>query len=352
VPASRGEFQHYTTPVISLPDGASDLYSGILGTFVANATARPSFTTAAEITQEMWQKSFGYSVDGVFSIDPIALSYVLRATQPITLPSGDVLNDQTLVPLLLNGLYQRFNSGDPAADNEAEDVIYGQAVSATFGALTGGALDVKKLVPALLQGWDEHRLLFWSAHPDEEKELAKIGLNGELPVSTAKTDQVGVYIQDNVGSKLNYYLRQSIELGSASCRADGKQSYRVGLAMTNSIDPSIVKTLTPSVVGNWQIEGLKKAVQREIVYVYAPPGAQITGVSLNGAAVGFDQMHDGNYPVARVTVTIAPGASVKLEYDIVTATVGKRTLEVQSTPMVTPTNVANVPLDCGTVTAK
>jgi len=348
VPAAFN-FEMFSRPVLALPDGTEELYEGGLGTYIANVTSRPSFTTAAELTQEMWKRQFGSGVDGIISIDPVALSYVLRATSPIPLPSGDVLDSTTLVPLLLNTVYQRFNTGRNVADNLAQDVIYAQAVTATFSALTGGAMDPVKLVAALSQGWNEHRLLYWSAHPDEEARLVELGLNGEPPVSDSRTERVGVYFQDNVGSKMNFYLAQSVQLAQGTCRADKRENYRVTVTMTNGIAKSAVASLSPSIVGQWKREKLKPGVQRMVVLLYAPPGSTLSRATVNGNPVVLDALHDTDYPVGRVVVPIDPGASASVSYDFVATEPGTAKLDAVVTPMVNPTSVSTVALDCATV---
>jgi len=342
-----------SVPVLPQPDGVAELFNGELGNFIPNNTLRPSFTTAAQLTQEMWKRDQGYAVDGVISIDPVALSYILRATGPIPLSTGDILTSDSLVPLLLNGLYQRFNTRNPVKDNINQDIVYSEAVDATFSALTTKPLDPTALIGALTQGWTESRILYWSAHEDEQARLIKFGLNGELPVSDATTERVGVYFADNVGSKMNYYLNQSIELSQATCRGDGLESYRVSATLTNTMDPPFVKDLSISILGGqyWKM-GLAKGVQRMVVMLYAPPGSQIAGVTVNGVATPMPAHHDGDYPVGRMVVDVNPGASMNVTYDIVAPTPGVRTLEAKTTPMVSPTPIVTAPLDCATVTAK
>lgn len=166
VAASTGAFSHYPESVIPIPDGAEVVYpSGEFATFIPEASARPSFTTAGEIVTEMWKRQFGQQLDGVISIDPIALSYVLRATGPINMGKGDVLDENSLVPLLLNGVYLRYGDLPPKKANAEHDALYAKIVAAVFGALTGGDLDAKKLMSALAQGWDERRILFGARTP-------------------------------------------------------------------------------------------------------------------------------------------------------------------------------------------
>lgn len=349
IPAGFANFDRYDTSVIPIPDGAEAVYpAGTFGTFIANATMRPSFTSAAEITREMWRRQFGVDVDGILSIDPVALGYVLRAADPIQLSSGDTIDGKTLVPFLLNKVYQRFNSGNVVDDNRAQDAVYGETVDATFGRLMDGPLEPKILVASLLRGWNEHRILFWSAHRDEQTAFAGIGLNGELPLSDAKTDRVGVYFQDHVGSKLNYYLTTAVRLDQASCARD-RQNYRVGVDLTSTVPVDPMKELSPSILGEWQRAGVKPGVQRMIVYLYAPPGSQIIGATVDAEPVALEALHDTDYPVGRVIVSVQSGATVKLSYDLVADGPGKKALEAQVTPMVNPTTVTAGRLDCATV---
>jgi hypothetical protein len=341
-----------STPVLPQPDGVAELFNGELGNFIPNNTLRPSFTTAALVTQEMWKRDQGYAVDGIISIDPVALSYILRATGPIPLSTGDVLTSESLVPLLLNGVYQRYNTNNVLRDNLAQDRVYSEAVDATFSALTTKPLDPMLLVGALTQGWNESRILYWSAHEDEQARLIKFGLNAELPVSDETTERMGVYFAENVGSKMNFYLNQSVEIAQATCRTDGLESYRISTTLTNTMDPPFVKALSPSIVGNYKPTNLGRGVQRMVVLLYAPPGSTITNVSVNGGPPNYEAHHDGDYPVGRVVVTVDPGTASTITYDVLAGTPGVRTLEAKSTPMVTPTPITTVALDCATVTAK
>lgn len=351
VPAGFANFSKHSESFVPVPDGVQELYEGNFGTFIANATVRPSFTSAAEMVQAMWASDRGYPVDGVVSIDPVALSYILRATDPVTLSTGDVLTSDSIVPLLLNDVYQRFNTGNNARDNARQDVVYSEAVDATFAALMSGNLKPVELVSALIQGWTEQRLLYWSANESEQAVLASLGLNGELPISDDETERVGLYFSDNVGSKLNFYLQQSVVLSQGSCLGDGRQNYRVSAQLTSTLPAADVRKLSPSITGLWQRENLPPGLQRLQVFLYAPPGATITGATVNGTPVELAAFHDTSYPVGKLTVGVEPGATVSIVYDLISAATSNKTLEASITPMVHPTKVSSDVLDCSTVAA-
>lgn len=346
-PVPAGEYVHYGTSVIPVPDGVAGLYGDSFGTFIANATVRPSFESTAQMTKVMWKNQFGIDVDGVISIDPTALSYVMKAVGNVPLASGDVLTSGNLVPFLLNGVYLRYPD-----DGAAQDNIYSQAVAAVFDRVSQGQVDPKQLLAATTQAVNEHRLLFWSDKASEQKQLVASGLTGALPVSDAHTDRVGVYFQDAVGSKLDYYLKQSVTLAQNECRSDGKQSYRVTVDMTNTAPADAAKSLGKSILGTWDREKIPAGVNKLHLMLYAPPGSTISAATVGGAAVQLTPYHDTTYPVAMITTQFAPGASQSVTFDVVASKAGQRMLDAQVTPLVSPTKVNKAQLDCSTVPDK
>ncbi|TFC63503.1 DUF4012 domain-containing protein [Cryobacterium sp. TMT2-15-1] len=351
LPAGLGNFAYYQESVIPLPEGVEALYGSEFGRAMSNLTVRPSFESGAETAQEMWKRQFGTVVDGVISIDPVALGYLLRGTEPIPLSTGDVLTSDTLMPLLLNGVYMRYKSGDTEADNAAQDAVYAEIVVKTVDQLLSGDVNPQVLLSALTQAASEHRVLMWSPRAEEQAVFSSLGVDGALPVSDKTMDRVGVYFQENVGSKMNYYLKQSVSLGQAACRADGKASYRVGVDLTNGLPVDAATAISPSILGQYSRERLAPGIQRMLVMVYAPPGSQIVGATVDGASVQLESFHDTDYPVAKLIVSMEPGATSKITLDVVAAATGTKALEAEVTPMVNPTTISDLPLDCATVAA-
>ncbi|WP_166805454.1 DUF4012 domain-containing protein [Cryobacterium sp. Hb1] len=349
VPAGFGNFADYQESVIAMPDGVAELYGSEFGRAMSNVTVRPSFESAAMVTQEMWKRQFGTDIDGVISVDPLALSYLLRGIAPVTLSTGDVLTSESLVPLLLNEVYMRFWSGNTGADNEAQDVVYAEIVQKTFEQLIGGKSDPKALLSAVSQAVDERRLLLWSPVEKEQALFTSLEVDGPLPQSDASTDRVGVYLQENVGSKMNYYLQQSVSLGQAMCRDDHGASYRIDVELKNDLPLDAATSISPSILGEFVREKLKPGVQRMIVMVYAPPGSQIVGAAIDGVDVQLEQFHDTDYPVAKVVLTMNPGDTSRLSVDVVAAGTAEKVLAAEVTPMINPTAISDVPLDCASV---
>ena len=333
--------------VIDAPPELAELFGGAYGNYIGNATVRPSFTSAAETVLANWRRHKGIELDGVLSLDPVALSYLLRATDPIRLSTGDLLTSDTAVQLLLNEVYLRYavNGGGD------QDALYAEAARATAERVMGGDVDPVVLAQALGQGWSERRILFYSAHADEQARLATVGLNGEPPASDDATDRVGVYFQEGIGTKLAFYSAQKLQLGRAVCRDDGRASYRVTVELTNGLDPVKAQVVSDSVLGYYRVGNLPKGLQRMIVYLYAPPGSTIVGASVDGVPQPVGGFRDGDHPVDRQRISLPAGATGTVQFDLVAAQPGDRALEAQVSPMVSPTVIDTVPLDCADAAA-
>ena len=108
--ASSADFPHYTPSVLELPLETRGLYGNIVGEYLQDVTMTPYFPLSGQLAREMWKRQFGTEVDGVLSMDPVTLSYLLRATGPIALPTGDTLTSDNAVKLLLSDVYARYKS--------------------------------------------------------------------------------------------------------------------------------------------------------------------------------------------------------------------------------------------------
>ena len=62
----------------------------------------------------MWAQQSGMNVDGVIAIDPVALSYVLVRSDPVTMPDGEVVTKDNVVELTESTAYSRFPTDQPA----------------------------------------------------------------------------------------------------------------------------------------------------------------------------------------------------------------------------------------------
>jgi hypothetical protein len=78
--ASATELGEFDDPVLPLTSAESVLYGEALGTWMHDVNLTPDFSRSGELARAMWLERTGTAVDGVLSIDPVALGYLLGAT--------------------------------------------------------------------------------------------------------------------------------------------------------------------------------------------------------------------------------------------------------------------------------
>ncbi|MEV6928834.1 DUF4012 domain-containing protein [Dactylosporangium sp. NPDC051485] len=296
----------FDTPALPLDPDQEDLFTNRLGTYPADVNLTPDFPTAAALIREMYRQRSGRSVDGVLATDPVALAYLLGATGPVSLPSGGQLTAATAVRQLMSEVYLEI-----AAEAD-QDAYFAGAAKAVLDRLMGGVPVSKSLVSAMSRATGERRLLAWSAHPQEQAEIAGTPFAGTLPADDGAHPSVGVFLNDGTGAKLDYYLTRSVSLETGRCLDGGARPLRVTITL-GSTAPA--KGLPRSVLGL----GLAgDYTVRTNVLVYAPTGGSPVAARQDGAEVDFGTGLDKGREVAVFTVDLAPGAHSTLVVDLVT----------------------------------
>lgn len=274
---AASDMHPYDAPIADLNRETEAIYGDRPGRWIHNTTMAPEFPEAASLARAIWADQSGTEVSGVFSMDPVALSYFLEATGPVQLPTGETLTSENAVALLLNEVY--LNYPDPAA----QDAFFGVAASAVFDALVGGGMDPVAMITAFQRSIDEGRLLVWSADADEQGKLESTAVAGLLPESGRDATAFGVYMNDSTGSKLSYY----IETGS-DVRWCGDGTASLTVSMHNTA-PGNIADLSDYIVGTREeatVSGVPRGIARTLVTIYLPEGAtleedEMTNGSLN-----------------------------------------------------------------------
>jgi hypothetical protein len=324
---SSSEYVHYDSPVLDLPLETRGIYGDITGQFIQDVNLTPNFVQSAELAQEMWRLQFGGEVDGVLSIDPVALSYLLRATGPITLPTGDVLSSENAVQLLLSDVYARY------PDTAMQDAFFAAAAGSVFSAVAGGSAEPIALIKALAQAGAEHRVLIWNSDDAEQAVLADTTLAGGLPESDLDTQRFGVYFNDATAAKMGPYLDVQTGAGQSTCRIDERPNYAVQVTLTNTA-PADAATSLPRYVTAGGLYGVSAGNIKTIVSVYGPPGMENLGLSKDGVAVPYQPATDSTYPVSSLTIELAPGESTTVQFAWLGLAPFGGEVELQMTPVI------------------
>ncbi|MCT9001949.1 DUF4012 domain-containing protein [Microbacterium memoriense] len=322
----------FPDPVAPLSDEIVALFDTKPARYIQNTTQIPDFAVGAPLAAEMVRSETGLTVDGVLAVDPVVLSYLLDATGPVTVPTGDVLTADNAVSLLLNEVYFRY---DKPAD---QDAFFSAAAGAVFDALARGTASPGDLVSALGQAGAERRLLLWSADPDEQLILADTTLAGPLPTTNDQTAQFGVYLNEGGGSKMSYYTHPSVQLAWNTCAPSetvAARSLTLTLTLESTAPADAATSLPPYLTADGAF-GTAPGDSDVVGNIYLPTGYELTESSLSTGGGFGGGMHDGRQ-VLTLGVVLAPGASATA-----TVTVRAVTGADHAEALVTPTADADL----------
>lgn len=342
------DFQRYDEPVMDLGPDLVGIYGTRPAQWIQNVTQVPDFSISGQLAREMWLRETGTTVDGVLSLDPVALSYLLGATGPVTLPTGEELTSENAVELLLNGVYLRY---ERPAD---QDLFFAASAAAVFDKLASGGADPTKLVAALGRAGDERRLLMWSAIPDDQAVLEGTTLVGPLPFDDAHQRGFGVYLNDGTGAKMDYYADATTTLTWDSCTAAGGSSssgsvtgdVTMTVSVTNNA-PADAATSLPDYITAGGVFGVEPGNVKTVGYLYLAPGAELTAASMSDGS-GFGGGFDQGRQVMSFSSLLAPGQSVTATLTVHLPTPGPATAVAWTTPTVDASVPTAVGAMCGT----
>lgn len=323
---AASDFPRLTEPVLPLTTDEQTVFGDQLGEWMHDTNFTPDFPRAAELMAAHWRRQFGQDVDGVVSIDPVALSYLLTATGPVTIDGVELTADNA-VDELLNGTYLRLE--DPAAQDE----FFRHVARGVFDAVMSGPGSPSELVSALARGADEHRLLVHSFDADEQDQLAGTTVAGEFPTDAGTNPQVGVYLNDATGSKMSYYLDYAASAASSSCES-GTQGLTGRLTIASTA-PADAKRLPLWITGGGAY-GVPAGDQIVVADLYGPVGGTLAQVRIDGKrAHAKPQSFDGR-PVASIALYLTPGQSLDVTWVMASGPDQAGDIEVAATPGVRP----------------
>jgi hypothetical protein len=270
-----------------------------------NSNLSPHFPYGAQVWLGLWKARYGQQLDGVIAVDPIALSYVLRATGEITLKSGEKITSENVVEETLKNAYERYEK-----DNDARKQYLVDIMNATAAKLTKGEYSKVKMAKALRDGIKANRILIYSTNKDAQEKLAAVKLGGELKLEA--NNEYRTVIQNIDASKLDYYLDRSVAIESKSCEKDRQTQVRI--RVTNTLKTGV--GLSPYVLtraDKGKPSSLVTGAHRFKVFIYGPTNARLISVSrenrtadLGGASI------ERKRPIYVADVDLAPGDSEEL----------------------------------------
>nr|WP_274379697.1 DUF4012 domain-containing protein [Gordonia polyisoprenivorans] len=303
-----------------------------------NNNISPNFPDAARIWIANWKAQSGQQLDGAIALDPIALSYVLKVTGPVTLPDGEKITTDNVVPITLSTSYERF-----ANDNNARKAYLQSISKAVITQLSHASGDTGALLEALGRGVHERRIMVYSTHPDEEKILGTTNLGHQLPDSSAP--YMNVTLGNVAGNKIDYYLRRNISYISGPCTGQTRKSTG-SITLTNTLKDLSLPDYVIGSMGALRAQ-LPRGTNFSNVQFTLTRGATIDSISVNGASTLYSTGELDGHTVVYTQVRVPAGESVTVDVTFTEPTSAHGNAQVPVQPLVdNPTPTVKVP-ECG-----
>ncbi|SDP25002.1 Protein of unknown function [Arthrobacter sp. ok909] len=323
------------SPSIPVDPEQAQIYSTRLGEYMHDVNLTPDFPTAATTAQAMWEKKTGQHVDGVLSIDPVALGYILDATGPVRMTGPELnvaakdglpteLTGKNVVQTLLSDVYAKIERP------ELQDAYFAGVSKEIFGALSSGKGEAKGLIKGITRGAAEGRILIWSGTAAEQTIIANYPLSGSIAGKSVAPAQFGVYFNDGTGAKMDYYVKRTVQLVE-ECTGNDYGQVKVRITSTNTA-PADAATSLPAYVTGGGSYGVPAGTVQTNVIAYGPAQANVETAAVDGTKTDFAAHRHEDRPVGTVTVTLAPGQSSTVEL-----TFGKIVQHTEPNLVVTPT---------------
>lgn len=331
--SSAGRLGSFVPPFSVAPD-QQIIYTTRLGKYMQDVNLTPDFTTAAATAQAMWEQSTGQKTDGVISVDPVALSYILEATGPLQLTRADAnfsggslpttLTHENAVQTLLSDVYAEID------DTGRQDAYFAGVAAEIFKGLSDKATNRESLVAGLSRAATERRILLWSGEPEIQDLIQKYPLSGAVEGPSTSPAEFGVYFNDGTGAKMDYYVKRTVQLVQ-ECTGDEYGQVKVRITSTNTAPADAAESLPAYVTGDG-VFGVPPGEVQTNVAAYGPAQAHVETAMLDGKPTDFAPYVHGSRPVGILAIRIAPGETKTVEI-----TFGKIVQHTEPNLVVTPT---------------
>ncbi|MDX6351914.1 MAG: hypothetical protein QOF84_6704, partial [Streptomyces sp.] len=254
-----------------------------------NANLSPHFPYAAQIWANAWLRHSGKKIDGVIALDPGAMAGLLAVTGPARLTDGTSVSAGNVVDLTERASYAAF------ADTKERKGFFLDVASATASKLLPAAdgRQVPALLSALRTELNEGRVMMWSAHPAEQRELQRQHFAGALPDGPAPF--AGLVVNNAAGSKLDYYLDRKLDWQPRQCGRYARY-ITVTATLTNRAPSSGLPTYVTQRV-DMPPYATRPGDNRLLVSYFASTGAVLTRATLDGRTALLNTGTERGHPV-------------------------------------------------------
>jgi hypothetical protein len=329
---SAGAMGELEDPVLPLSKAELDLYGPQLGTYFLDSNFTPDLPRAAELWRARWRLETGQDIDGVFVVDPVAVSYLLGTTGSMEV-EGQTLNALSIVTEVEHYAYLRYD------DQISQDGFFNAVAQTSFDVFADGRGDPVDLVQGLIRGVNERRILMHLFDPEDQGVIEGTTIAGEVEDTASGNPEVGVYLNDGTGAKMSFFLDHEVSVTSVSCD-NGRQKLTGRLRVTSDTPPD-VESLPETVTGfaDGFGDSVEPGDQLVVADIYAPVGGIVQELAFDGEELPDPAIdHHFGRDVVSVGLPLNPGQTRVVTWSMVTGPDQTGPTKVSVTPGARPEN--------------
>ncbi|WP_062466022.1 DUF4012 domain-containing protein [Demequina maris] len=291
-----------------VPEGLGDVltddevaaFSDLMASFPQDVNFTPEFPRAAELLGEYWQHWYGDRPDGVAALDPVALGWMLRGAEPVTV-QGIRITADNVASLMLHDVYAQID-GDVE-----QDLFFAEAAGALAPALLEGGTS---LLDGLERAIDKGRFLLWSADDGEQALLE------DLPISGAfleHDDALGVFVNDASGSKIGYLVDVQTTITDHLCTDGTIAGETVQVEVSHTYTGDVGDLARAVGIGGGYVPAGEFHAN---VLFYPAAGTSIVGYARDGVDDAWELWPHDAREMSAIRVELAPGESTVLTFEV------------------------------------
>jgi hypothetical protein len=323
---AANSFGERDTPLPITKD-EEEVFTDFLGRYMLDANFTPAFPRTAELMKQRWEEVHPERLNGVISLDAVAISYLLEATGPLSVDGYDLTADNA-VDVLINQIY--IDRPDP----QAQDAFFRQVVSTMFGRILQGDLGrPRELLAALVRGGNEHRIYAHFFDKGAQDLIGERSIAGEPATSGGDAERIDVTLNSGTASKMSYYLDYDVRVSSPMCSND-VESAQVTARLSSTAPLDAATSLPPYLSGSGR-NGVEPGKQLVEVRLFTPSGGTVQEFTINGKDFKPDKSPLGDRATTTAYIFLEPEQTAEVSWQV-TAPPAEGAREVRVTPGIEP----------------
>lgn len=324
----------YLNSPVSISQETKDFYGVGSDVDIAGFTKFVNFSETGSASAQGFEKETGQHIDGVISVDPVALGYLLKGANEIKMTSGEVVNSENAASLLLHDVYLRF----PDEDTDIQTNIFFDEVTAGIKqAFFSESINPFKFLSGFVKSVSERRIQIWNSDPEIQQHLMELGATGDLPSENTKEVVIGSFVLDRSwGTKMNYFLQAETVVKVNTCLDENLIHYFVSTRLTNTVDAESAAGF-PSYVLAKAGKDFFPGEFGLTSQTFGPVGASISSMDMKAADGQKEEIVPRLYldrPLGEVNLRLMPGQSATINVDFT----------LPNTSSATPVSIFSTPL--------